>query len=42
MPDQWIIRVQDKDYGPVDFDTLREWKSEGRLIPPRINSGAAW
>lgn len=33
MPDQWIIRVQDKDYGPVDFDTLREWKSEGRLIP---------
>jgi hypothetical protein len=32
MADQWIIRVQDKDYGPADLHTLREWKREGRVI----------
>jgi hypothetical protein len=30
--DAWIVRVQDKEYGPVDLDELREWKREGRLI----------
>lgn len=33
MAEQWFIRVQQKEYGPVDLETLREWKSEGRLIP---------
>src|SRR5439155_23553 len=33
MPEEWFVRVQDKDYGPVDLDTLQEWKAEGRLIP---------
>lgn len=28
----WIVRVQGKEYGPVDVDELREWKREGRLI----------
>jgi hypothetical protein len=28
-----MVRVQDHEYGPVDLDTLREWKNEGRLIP---------
>ncbi|HEX4667565.1 MAG TPA: DUF4339 domain-containing protein [Chthoniobacterales bacterium] len=28
----WIVRVQGKEYGPVDLDELREWKREGRLI----------
>lgn len=33
MPDdEWFVRVQGKEYGPVDFDMLREWKREGRLI----------
>ena len=32
MPDQWMVRVEGKEYGPVDTDTLREWKTEGRLI----------
>ena len=32
MADEWFVRVQGKDYGPVDLDTLREWKREGRLI----------
>ena len=32
MSDQWIVRVQGKEYGPVDLDELREWKREGRLI----------
>ena len=32
MPDQWMVRVQGHDYGPVDTDTLLEWKNEGRLI----------
>jgi len=33
MADQWIIRVQGREYGPVDFETLREWKTEGRVLP---------
>lgn len=33
MADQWIIRVQDKEYGPAQLETLREWKAEGRVLP---------
>ena len=33
MAEQWIIRVQGKDYGPADLDTLREWKADGRVVP---------
>src|SRR4051812_1251993 len=33
MSEQWMVRVEDHEYGPVDDDTLREWKNEGRLIP---------
>src|SRR6266851_319846 len=29
---QWIVRVQGKEYGPADIETLREWKTEGRLL----------
>ena len=27
-----MVRVEGKEYGPVDEDELREWKTEGRLI----------
>ena len=33
MPEQWIIRVEGKEYGPADLATLREWKSDGRVLP---------
>jgi hypothetical protein len=33
MAEQWIIRVQGKDYGPADLETLREWKADGRVLP---------
>jgi len=33
MGEEWIVRVEGKEYGPVDADELREWKREGRLIP---------
>ena len=33
MTEEWIVRVQGKEYGPADIDTLREWKQEGRLLP---------
>jgi hypothetical protein len=33
MADQWIIRVEGKEYGPADLTTLQEWKTEGRLLP---------
>ncbi len=33
MTEEWIVRVQGKEYGPVDVETLREWKTEGRLLP---------
>jgi hypothetical protein len=45
MADEWFVRVQDKEYGPVDLDTLREWKNEGRLIADndiRNASDTAW
>src|SRR5437588_5652354 len=32
MSDEWFVRVQGKEYGPVSTETLREWKDEGRLI----------
>ncbi len=32
MADQWMVRVEGKEYGPVDEDDLREWRTEGRLI----------
>src|SRR5207302_8707683 len=33
MPEQWIIRVQGKEYGPADLATLHEWKADGRVLP---------
>jgi len=27
-----MVRVEGREYGPVDLESLREWKSEGRLI----------
>jgi hypothetical protein len=33
MSDQWMVRVEGREYGPVDTDALHEWKREGRLIP---------
>lgn len=32
MSDEWFVRVLGKEYGPVDLETLREWKAEGHLI----------
>jgi len=34
MAEEWIVRVQGKEYGPADIETLREWRDEGRLLPP--------
>ncbi len=33
---RWMVRVNDKDYGPADFQTLVEWKEEGRVIPENL------
>lgn len=33
MPEMWIVRVQGKEYGPVDLEILQEWKQEGRVLP---------
>jgi GYF domain 2 len=33
MAEEWFIRVHGKDYGPADFETLQEWKADGRVIP---------
>jgi uncharacterized protein DUF4339 len=32
MADEWMVRVQGREYGPVDVETLREWQREGRFI----------
>jgi hypothetical protein len=33
MAEQWFIRVEGKDYGPADLETLQEWKADGRVVP---------
>jgi hypothetical protein len=30
---EWIVRVQGREYGPANMETLRDWKAEGRLLP---------
>ena len=32
MSDEWMVRVEGKEYGPVDEEELQEWRKEGRLI----------
>jgi hypothetical protein len=33
VTEEWIVRVDGRDYGPASIDTLREWKAEGRVLP---------
>jgi len=33
VAEEWIVRVEGKEYGPANIDTLREWKAEGRVLP---------
>jgi len=33
VTEEWIVRVQGREYGPANVETLREWKAEGRLLP---------
>jgi hypothetical protein len=33
MAEEWIVRVQGKEYGPATMEMLLEWKGEGRLLP---------
>ena len=45
MDEEWFVRVGDKDYGPADIETLREWKREGRVLatnPVRRADGDDW
>lgn len=45
MAQQWSIRVHGKEYGPVDVETLREWKAEGRVLPEneaRLTDSDLW
>lgn len=45
MTDQWIVRVDGREYGPVDLTTLREWQREGRVIAAneiRRTSSSDW
>jgi hypothetical protein len=32
MAEEWIIRVDGKEYGPADLTILREWRAEGRVL----------
>jgi len=45
MANRWLVRVGEKEYGPVDLDTLGDWKREGRLLPTnevRRESDSDW
>ncbi len=42
---QWLVRVQGKEYGPVDVEELRAWRQDGRLIREnevRAADGERW
>ncbi len=32
MPDEWFLRIGEKEYGPADLPTLRDWLSDGRVL----------
>src|SRR5207247_10685886 len=45
MADRWLVRVGEKEYGPVELGTLDDWKREGRLLPTnevRRESDSVW
>ena len=45
MAEEWFVRVEGREYGPVDLATLLEWKAEGRLIATnelRKSDDVAW
>jgi hypothetical protein len=45
MGEEWIVRVEGQEYGPVNLETLCEWQREGRLIPDnpvRRNGDPVW
>jgi GYF domain 2 len=45
MADRWLVRVGEKEYGPVELETLGDWKREGRLLPTnevRRESDSVW
>lgn len=33
MAEEWIVRVGENEFGPADFETLRDWRDDGRLLP---------
>jgi hypothetical protein len=33
VTEEWIVRVDGREYGPAKIDILREWKAEGRVLP---------
>jgi hypothetical protein len=33
VTEEWMVRVDGREYGPANIDTLREWKAEGRVLP---------
>ncbi len=42
---EWIVRVGEKEYGPVDLAALQEWREEGRVLPAndvRPAGGEEW
>jgi hypothetical protein len=45
VTEEWIVRVDGREYGPANIETLREWKAEGRVIPAneaRRTDAALW
>lgn len=45
MSEQWIVRVEGREYGPADLTALREWKEEGRVLSTneaRLSESENW
>jgi hypothetical protein len=45
MAEEWLVRVEGKDYGPADLEMLRDWKRDGRVLPTnpvRESDGTVW
>jgi uncharacterized protein DUF4339 len=45
MSEQWFLRVEGREYGPADLETLREWRDDGRVLrenEARLEGSEAW
>src|SRR5438045_9034301 len=41
VTEEWILRVDGREYVPANIETLREWKADGGVLPANEDRRAA-